>query len=215
MILEAHNISKTFGQNGLSPVNISVSDGQFICVTGESGCGKTTLLNVLSGMLRPNSGHVKIDGKNIYENMSEHERTLLRNGTVGYMAQGNSLIPELTVWHNITCPLELYNKKYDKKQILELTEKLGIDNVLDSYPSDISGGEYRRALLSRVIMSDAKLLLVDEPTSNLDEKSAHMVREILYEEYKKGKGLLIVTHDRDILEYKPEVIKIGAGGDRI
>lgn len=215
MILEAHNISKTFGQNGLSPVNISVSDGQFICVTGESGCGKTTLLNVLSGMLRPNSGHVKIDGKNIYENMSEHERTLLRNGTVGYMAQGNSLIPELTVWHNITCPLELYNKKYDKKQILELTEKLGIDNVLDSYPSDISGGEYRRALLSRVIMSDAKLLLVDEPTSNLDEKSAHIVREILYEEYKKGKGLLIVTHDRDILEYKPEVIKIGAGGDRI
>ena len=215
MILEAHNISKTFGQNGLSPVNISVSDGQFICVTGESGCGKTTLFNVLSGMLRPNSGHVKIDGKNIYENMSEHERTLLRNGTVGYMAQGNSLIPELTVWHNITCPLELYNKKYDKKQILELTEKLGIDNVLDSYPSDISGGEYRRALLSRVIMSDAKLLLVDEPTSNLDEKSAHIVREILYEEYKKGKGLLIVTHDRDILEYKPEVIKIGAGGDRI
>ena len=215
MILEAHNISKTFGQNGLSSVNISVSDGQFICVTGESGCGKTTLLNVLSGMLRPNSGHVKIDGKNIYENMSEHERTLLRNGTVGYMAQGNSLIPELTVWQNITCPLELYNKKYDKKQILELTQKLGIDNVLDSYPSDISGGEYRRSLLARVIMSDAKLLLVDEPTSNLDEKSAHIVREILYEEYKKGKGLLIVTHDRDILEYKPEVIKIGAGGDRI
>ena len=215
MILEAHNISKTFGQNGLPPENISLSDGQFICVTGESGCGKTTLLNVLSGMLRPDSGHVKLDGKNIYENMSEHERTLLRNGTVGYMAQGNSLIPELTVWQNITCPLELYNKKYDKKQILELTQKLGIDNVLDSYPSDISGGEYRRSLLARVIMSDAKLLLVDEPTSNLDEKSAHIVREILYEEYKKGKGLLIVTHDRDILEYKPEIIKIGAGGDRI
>ena len=131
------------------------------------------------------------------------------------MAQGNSLIPELKVWQNITCPLELYNKKYDKKQILELTQKIGIDNVLDSYPSDISGGEYRRSLLARVIMSDAKLLLVDEPTSNLDEKSAHIVREILYEEYKKGKGLLIVTHDRDILEYDPEVIKIGAGGDRI
>ena len=97
---------------------------------------------------------------------------------------------------------------------MELTQKLGINNVLDSYPSDISGGEYRRALLARVIMSDAKLLLVDEPTSNLDEKSAHIVREILYEEYKSGKGLLIVTHDRDILGYRTEVVKIGAGDDK-
>ena len=115
MILEAHNISKSFGKNGLPPVDITLSDGRFICVTGESGCGKTTLLNILSGMLSPDSGHVKIDGKNIYESMSEHERTLLRNGTLGYMAQGNSLIPELTVWQNIVCPLELYGRKYDKK----------------------------------------------------------------------------------------------------
>ena len=214
MTLEAHNISKSFGKNGLPSVNISLSDGQFVCVTGESGCGKTTLLNVLSGMLKPDSGDVKLDGKSIYDSMSEHERTLLRNGTIGYMAQGNSLIPELTVWQNIVCPLELYSRKYDKKQVLELTQKLGINNVLDSYPSDISGGEYRRALLARVIMSDAKLLLVDEPTSNLDEKSAHIVREILYEEYKSGKGLLIVTHDRDILGYRPEVVKIGAGDDK-
>lgn len=215
MILEAHNISKSFGKNGLPPVDITLSDGKFICVTGESGCGKTTLLNILSGMLSPDSGHVKIDGKNVYESMSEHERTLLRNGTLGYMAQGNSLIPELTVWQNIVCPLELYGRKYDKKHVFELTQKLGIDNVIDSYPSDISGGEYRRVLLARVIMSDAKLLLVDEPTSNLDEKSADIVRGILYEEYKNGKGLLIVTHDKDILEYDPEVIRISSGGDRI
>lgn len=215
MILEAENISKTFGKNGLPPVDIYLSDARFICVTGESGCGKTTLLNVLSGMLRPDSGQVKINGKNIYDSMPEHERTMLRNGTIGYMAQGNSLIPELTVLQNIVCPLELYNRKYDKKQIHELAQKLGIDRVLNSYPSDISGGEYRRALLARVIASDAELLLVDEPTSNLDENSAHIVREILYEEYKKGKGLLVVTHDRDILDYEPEVIKIGVGGDRI
>lgn len=209
MRLEAHNISKVFGQNGLSTVNISLADNQFVCVTGESGCGKTTLLNVLSGMLKPDSGEVEIDGKNIYDQMSESERTLLRNDTLGYMAQGNSLIPELTVWQNIVCPLELYGRKYDKKTVSELLDKLGIDNITDSYPSDISGGEYRRALLARVILSDAKLLLVDEPTSNLDEKSAHIVREILYEEFKKGKGLLVVTHDRDILKYGPELIRIG------
>lgn len=208
MTLEAHNISKHFGKNGLPTVNISISDNRFVCVTGESGCGKTTLLNILSGMLRPDSGNVRLDGKNIYD-MTETERTLLRNGAIGYMAQGNSLIPELTVWQNIVCPIEIYGRKYDKKQVSELIKKLGIDNVSDSYPSDISGGEYRRALLARVISSDAKLLLVDEPTSNLDEKSAHIVREILYEQYKKGKGLLVVTHDSDILGYDPEVILIG------
>ena len=207
MTLEAHNISKHFGKNGLPTVNISISDNRFVCVTGESGCGKTTLLNILSGMLSPDSGNVRLDGKNIYD-MTERERTLLRNGAIGYMAQGNSLIPELTVWQNIVCPIEIYGRKYDKKQVSELIKKLGIDNVSDSYPSDISGGEYRRALLARVISSDAKLLLVDEPTSNLDEKSAHIVREILYEQYKKGKGLLVVTHDSDILGYAPEVIQI-------
>ena len=208
MTLDANNISKSFGKNGLPPVNISVSDNRFVCVTGESGCGKTTLLNILSGMLKPDSGNVKLDGKDIYS-MTEKERTLLRNGAISYMAQGNSLIPELTVWQNIVCPIEIYGRKYDKKQVLELMKKLGIDNVADSYPSDISGGEYRRALLARVITSDAKLLLVDEPTSNLDEKSAYIVREILYEQYKKGKGLLVVTHDREILGYEPEVIQIG------
>lgn len=208
MTLDANNISKSFGKNGLLPVNISVSDNRFVCVTGESGCGKTTLLNILSGMLKPDSGNVRLDGKDIYS-MTEKERTLLRNGAIGYMAQGNSLIPELTVWQNIVCQIEIYNRKYDKKQVLELMKKLGIDNVADSYPSDISGGEYRRALLARVITSDAKLLLVDEPTSNLDEKSAYIVREILYEQYKKGKGLLVVTHDREILGYEPEVIQIG------
>ena len=208
MTLDANNISKSFGKNGLPPVNISVSDNRFVCVTGESGCGKTTLLNILSGMLKPDSGNVKLDGKDIYS-MTEKERTLLRNGAISYMAQGNSLIPELTVWQNIVCPIEIYGRKYDKKQVLELMKKLGIDNVADSNPSDISGGEYRRALLARVITSDAKLLLVDEPTSNLDEKSAYIVREILYEQYKKGKGLLVVTHDREILGYEPEVIQIG------
>ncbi len=208
MTLDANNISKSFGKNGLPLVSISVSDNHFVCITGESGCGKTTLLNILSGMLKPDSGNVKLDGKDIY-NMTEKERTLLRNSAIGYMAQGNSLIPELTVWQNIVCPIEIYGRKNDKKQVLELMKKLGIDNVADSYPSDISGGEYRRALLARVIMSDAKLLLVDKPTSNLDEKSAHIVREILYEQYKKGKGLLIVTHDREILGYEPEVIQIG------
>lgn len=210
MTLQAEQIEKAFGQNGLSPVSLSLSEQQFICVTGESGCGKTTLLNILSGMLRPDSGSVQLDGRDIYRDLNETERTRMRNSSIGYMTQGSSLIPELTVWQNIVCPLELYSRKTDDLAVHALAERLGIVNVVDSYPSEISGGEYRRVLLARLLMMDAKLLLVDEPTSNLDENSASIVREILHQEYRNGKGLLIVTHDRELLRYEPEIIGLHA-----
>lgn len=210
MTLQAELIEKAFGQNGLSPMSLSLSEQQFICITGESGCGKTTLLNILSGMLRPDSGSVRLDGKDIYRDLNETERTKLRNDSIGYMTQGSSLIPELTVWQNIVCPLELYGRRTDETAVYALAERLGIENIVDSYPSEISGGEYRRVLLARLLLMDAKLLLVDEPTSNLDENSAAIVREMLYQEYQRGKGLLIVTHDRELLRYEPEIIELHA-----
>lgn len=210
MTLNAENISKKFGQNGLAPVSMSIAENQFHVVIGESGCGKTTLLNILTGMLSPDSGSVTIDGKNIFTDMKESERTLLRHEKISYMTQGSTLIPELTVWQNIICPLELSGRKADEKDVNALAQKLGIVNILDSFPSEISGGEYRRVLLARCILPDAKLLLVDEPTSNLDEESAAIVREILFEEYKRGKGLLIVTHDRELLSYQPQIHELQA-----
>jgi putative ABC transport system ATP-binding protein len=210
MTLIAENISKKFGQNGLAPVSMSIAENQFHVVIGESGCGKTTLLNILTGMLSPDSGSVTIDGKNIFTDMKESERTLLRYEKISYMTQGSTLIPELTVWQNIICPLELSGRKANEKDVNALAKKLGIVNILDSFPSEISGGEYRRVLLARCILPDAKLLLVDEPTSNLDEESAAIVREILFEEYKKGKGLLIVTHDRELLSYQPQIHELQA-----
>ena len=210
MTLNAENISKKFGQNGLAPVSLSISENQFHVVIGESGCGKTTLLNILTGMLSPDSGSVTIDGKNIFTDMKESERTLLRHEKISYMTQGITLIPELTVWQNIICPLELSERKANEKDVNALAKKLGIVNILDSFPSEISGREYRRVLLARCILPDAKLLLVDEPTSNLDEESAAIVREILFEEYQKGKGLLIVTHDRELLSYQPQIHELQA-----
>ena len=210
MTLIAENISKKFGQNGLAPVSMSIAENQFHVVIGESGGGKTTLLNILTGMLSPDSGSVTIDGKNIFTDMKESERTLLRYEKISYMTQGSTLIPELTVWQNIICQLELSGRKANEKDVNALAKKLGIVNILDSFPSEISGGEYRRVLLARCILPDAKLLLVDEPTSNLDEESAAIVREILFEEYKKGKGLLIVTHDRELLSYQPQIHELQA-----
>ena len=212
MTLKAENISKTFSKNGLRNSDISLREGQFLCITGGSGCGKTTLLNIISGMLKPDSGDVLLDGKSIYS-MKEKERIKLRNEKIGYMTQGNSLIPELTVWQNITAPSELYGRNKSDEEIFSLTKRLGIDNVVDSYPSEISGGEYRRALLARVIVLDTPLLLVDEPTSNLDEKSAAIVREVLHEEHSRGKGIAVVTHDKEFIEHSTDTFELEYGGD--
>ncbi len=213
MTLQADNISKVYGKNGLAPVSLSVSEKQFLVITGESGCGKSTLLNILTGMLKPDSGSVRIDGKDVYADLTETQRTLLRRDKISYMTQGTTLIPELTVWQNIVCPLELYGKKTNEVAVTALAKRLGIVTVVDSFPSEISGGEYRRVLLARCLLSDAPLLLVDEPTSNLDEESASIVRGILYEEYAKGKGLVIVTHDRALFRYQPDILELTARKD--
>jgi len=213
MTLKAENISKKFGKNGLDSVSISISEKEFLCITGESGCGKTTLLNILSGMLTPDTGTVTLDGKNIYLDMKEQERTALRNQTIGYMTQGNSLIPELTIWQNIVCPLELYGRKQDDNTVMQLFHRLGIDNVADSFPSEVSGGEYRRALLARVLQLDAKIIIADEPTSNLDEKSAVIVRQVLYEAYQNGKGVIVATHDKAFSEFNPQTLELHPGGE--
>lgn len=209
MKIKVENISKKFGQNGLNETSFCLEEGDYLCITGESGCGKTTLLNIVSGMLRPDSGDVYLGDKSIFNDMKERERTKIRNNMMGYMTQGNSLIPDLTVWQNIVCPLELTGKKADKGKVNQLTEKLGIDNVIASYPAEVSGGEYRRILLARVLMLDTPFLMVDEPTSNLDEKSAAIVREVLNDMHAgKGKSLIVVTHDKEFLAYNPRVLKL-------
>jgi putative ABC transport system ATP-binding protein len=210
MILKADKISKKFGKNGLSEVSFELNKGDYLCITGESGCGKTTLLNIISGMLKPDNGDVYVDDKNLFQNIKESQRTALRNIKIGYMMQGNSLIPDLTVWQNIVCPLELSGKKADKTSVKMLTEQIGIDNIVNSYPSEISGGEYRRVLLARVLILDTEIIIADEPTSNLDAKSSDIVRNILYSMNKKGKSLIVVTHDKEFFPYSTSTLELKA-----
>lgn len=203
------DVSKKFGQNGLNKISFQLNQGDFFCITGESGCGKTTLLNIVSGMLRPDTGDVYLNGKSIFKDMKEQERTELRNKVLGYMMQGNSLIPDLTVWQNIIFPLELAGRKADEEEAVRLGEQLGIDNIMDSYPSEISGGEYRRVLLARILLLDTDILIVDEPTSNLDEKSAVIVRKVLHNICStKRKSLIVVTHDKNFLDYATKSLKL-------
>ena len=114
------NIEKHFGRNGLSNTSFGLKQGDYLCITGGSGCGKTTLLNIISGMLKADKGEVILNGKDIYSSMDERSRTKLRNKKIGYMMQGNTLIPELDIISNIRCPLELNGIKVKKERILEI-----------------------------------------------------------------------------------------------
>ena len=206
-MINANNIAKRFGKNGFDPISFSVGKGQLTGLTGASGCGKTTLLNILTGMLRPDSGTVRIDGTDL-QTLRGKELSALRSQKIGYMMQGNVLLPDLTVLQNLLIPAQLAGKKVLPAQAAALAERLNIGNILASYPSEISGGEYRRVMLARILLLDTPVLVADEPTSNLDAESAELVREMLTERREQGVTLLIATHDTLLLDRADAVISM-------
>ena len=198
-MITANKIAKHFGKNGFDPISFSVPKGQLAGLTGASGCGKTTLLNILTGMLKPDSGSdlQTLHGKKL---------AALRSQKIGYMMQGNVLLPDLTVLQNLLFPAQLAGKKLQKEQAAEIAEKLHISNILASYPAELSGGEYRRVMLARILLLDTPILIADEPTSNLDSESAELVRNMLTERRESGVTLLIAAHDSMLLNQADAVI---------
>jgi len=199
MILRGENIQKTYerAENnicGLSDVSILVKTAEYHCIFGTSGSGKSTLLNILSGMLKPSSGNVYFDSRNLYTE-KEVSRTKMRVSTIGYIMQGASLLSNLSVYDNIVFPLEIARKKVDYKLVDAIINKLKLNELADAYPKEISGGEYRRVTIARTITADPQIIIADEPTSNLDEKNAEIIRSIFEELYLNGKGILVATHD--------------------
>ncbi|WP_455718543.1 ABC transporter ATP-binding protein, partial [Anaerosporobacter sp.] len=155
MKLQAKKVSKTFIRKGngekiaLNEISFTLKEGSFCCITGESGRGKSTLLNILTGLLKPSSGKVFIDGKELYGDYTEKQRTELRNQKIGYMMQGAALLENLTVYQNIVCPREIKGQIVPRETVDVILEKLNISSIQNSYPSEISGGEYRRVSLAR------------------------------------------------------------------
>jgi len=206
-MIEVKNVSRHFGKNGLDNTSIHVKKGELLGVSGASGCGKTTLLNIISGMLRPESGSVIINGQDIGR-LTENKRTALRAGTIGYMMQGSVLLPEFTVIQNIMLTAGIAGKKCSIAQAKELCKELKIYNIINSYPVNISGGEYRRVMLARILSADTPILIADEPTSNLDEESADIVRKKIYDVHKKGVCIITATHDKKLLELADSILEL-------
>ena len=215
--LTLSNVDKTYRNNSrevtaLDNVNLKVSEKSFLCVVGPSGSGKTTLLRVSAGYLAPDNGNVTIFGQNIYS-LPLTERLNLRNRVIGFLFQGDQLLDDLTAYENIELPLVIQGMptKLRRDRVRQALESVGIPTLADSRPSEVSGGEKRRISLARSLINGARVLFADEPTSNLDTRTAGRIVQLLRNLNASGMTILAATHDPLIASEASAVVKMRDG----
>ena len=197
-LLEIRNIRKDFTSGSRTPnavrdVSFTIESGEFVALTGKSGAGKSTVLNICAGMLRPNSGSVKYDGEELYL-LNRVKLAEFRRRQIGYVFQHFNLIPMLTARENIAIPSLLDDKKPDEGRMNELAETLGIAERLDHFPGELSGGEQQRVAIARALINKPKIIFADEPTGNLDSENSRIIIDSFRKLYEKGTTIVIVTH---------------------
>lgn len=190
------------GKFGLKGIDFELREGIVTQITGDSGSGKSTMLNILCGLLKPTSGEVLCGSEAVYD-LNERELALLRNRRFGIIPQKSLAIASLTVAENVKLP-SLYLASDDvslSDKCDELLEALNLQAVRDSYPGELSGGEMRRMCIARSLINDPEYVFADEPTNDLDEKNRRLVLSLLRKTARRGAGVLIVSHDPTVTEY--------------
>lgn len=212
------NISKAYQEGEqkrmvLSDLSLTIQEGEFVVLLGRSGSGKSTLLNIISGIDIPDAGDVVLGGSNITQ-LSERDRTLFRREHIGFVFQAFNLIPTLTVAENILLPLELNGRTTAREQqaAMATLAQVGLADRADSFPDRLSGGEQQRVAIARALAHDPLLILADEPTGNLDFKTAsHVLGLIDKLVHQQGKTTLMVTHDHDLIRLADRVLTLQEG----
>jgi putative ABC transport system ATP-binding protein len=215
-ILKIKNLCKSYGDgevkvDALKNINISINEGEFVCIVGPSGSGKSTLLHLLGGVDKPTSGEVYINNENIYK-LNSDELSIFRRRNVGIVYQFYNLIPVLSVKENILLPAELDNRKIDKDYLEDLLKTLNLKDREEHLPNELSGGQQQRTSIGRALINRPKIVLADEPTGNLDSKNSKEIIELLKLSVKKyNQTLIIITHDENIARQADRIITIKDG----
>lgn len=217
MKLIAKQLGRRYERSGrpfwaLREANLEVGSGDFVTILGRSGSGKTTLLTLLLGLCTPTEGEVELDGKTLGK-MTDAEVSALRNAVIGYVPQHAGLVPTLSILDNVRLPWHLANNRGPEPagRAEALLESVGLADLAGLYPRALSGGELRRVAVVRALMNDPKIIVADEPTSNLDRESAGIVMRIFSEARAAGTGVLLVTHDTLGLEASTAIFDMAAG----
>ena len=194
----------------LDGVDVDVRAGESVCILGPSGSGKTTLVNLLSALDAPTAGELTIGGRRV-DGLSERELVGVRRGLLGYVFQQFHLIPTLTVAENVALPLLFLGRKAEPVEIARVLDAVGLADRAGHLPKELSGGQMQRAAIARALLLQPALLLADEPTGNLDSKSAADVLALIDEVHAGGQTVVLVTHDNDIAGRAPRQVKLRDG----
>ncbi|UMB54341.1 ABC transporter ATP-binding protein [Lutibacter sp. A64] len=215
-ILKINELEKTYISGSkkltvLKDISFEVEAGSIFSIVGPSGSGKTTLLGLCAGLDHPSSGIIELCGQNL-QDLDEDDRAKLRNKEVGFIFQNFQLLPTLTALENVIVPLELQGEKNATRVGKELLQKVGLENRLHHYPSQLSGGEQQRVALARAFSNKPSILFADEPTGNLDEETGEKVIQLLFQLNKEaGTTLVIITHDLDLANRTQQIVRLKGG----
>ncbi|MDO4901620.1 ABC transporter ATP-binding protein [Actinomyces sp.] len=218
MVLEARGLGKDFtrGRRGrtftaVHPLDLELDAGTLAVVAGRSGSGKSTLLNLLAGMLSPSTGSVTVNGENLFA-LGEAESSRLRNECIGLIPQGHTALRALTVLENVLLPAILYRSETPpQRRAEELLECVGIAELKDTRPSELSGGELRRMAVARALLLRPQIVLADEPTAGLDEENTVAVLKLLRSAADAGATVLVVTHEIEADRFADRAFSMDAG----
>jgi putative ABC transport system ATP-binding protein len=213
-ILTGTALTKKYGDLAVvKDVSLSIAASEFVCLVGKSGCGKTTLLSLLSGLERPTAGKVMLDGTDITR-ATEDELALFRRNNVGFIFQSFNLIPTLSAWENVALPLFPIKMPGDerKQRATEILEKMEMGHRMDHLPAALSGGEKQRVAIARALINHPKVLFADEPTGNLDSATGDAIMDILNRLHtKEGVAILMVTHEVELAKTADRLIRMHDG----
>lgn len=211
-IISLRNVTKTYGEGDnkiqiLKGVNLDIREGEFLVILGESGCGKSTMLNIIGGMDQLTTGTFIFDGKD-YSHADEKTLTMYRRHSVGFIFQAYNLMPTLTAQENLEFIGELCEEPMDASLALE---RVGLSQRKDNYPTQMSGGQQQRVSIARALIKKPRVILADEPTAALDYETSIEVLTVLEEVIKSGTTILMVTHNEEIAKMANRVIRMKGG----
>lgn len=215
-LIKVESLQKTYkiGRQhvtALSGVSLEIGEGEFIAITGPSGSGKSTLLQLIGGLDKPTSGQVVVDGQDIAK-LSDAKLSEFRGRTIGFVFQFFYLQPYLKIKTNLAVPGMFARSSASKKRTQQLAGAVGIDNRLEHYPKEISGGQIQRAAIARALLNNPKIILADEPTGNLDSQTSNKIIDLLEKiRTNYNTTIIIATHDNNIARRADRIIQIQDG----
>ncbi|MBD8525741.1 ABC transporter ATP-binding protein [Pseudomarimonas arenosa] len=217
-MIELNGVQRHYSTGGqrvtaLAAVDLEIHRGEYVAITGASGSGKSTLLNILGCLDRPSQGSYRLDGEDTAA-LDDEALSRMRNQRIGFVFQSFHLLPRLSVLENVMLPARFAGRLHDpliEQRARQLLQRVGLGERLEHRPQELSGGQMQRAAIARALVMQPSLLLADEPTGNLDSRSARAVLELIDELHRGGQTVVLVTHDHDIAGHAPREVRLRDG----